>query len=318
MVYTKTDMYSECNWTASGQMECNPFSQPDPRILSHYSDGYGGLNRELEVSVYSPRRDPNQILTDRFHRVGSMPSPGAKTGMKEERRSNHQPNQSTGDPRSLRSLPVPANPLPMLAFASPMTPSIPQMPSVPISIGSVQWSRVARRKRPKDPIYYFQTPAQKYDELVQEFGEPTLVNPQPGGMAVWQHPGTTNPNYRFLHRMDLVDEQRYNSFPYPHIGFLYTYVSIKIPIDRLSRVLSLSGDVMYDPVKSLLIVRGMSLNYNLSLTALVVEYINNDISWYQLINQDLIHQITHHKRLIRPKDQKKNMSTLHKYISKRS
>jgi hypothetical protein len=165
---------------------------------------------------------------------------------------------------------------------------------------NLQWSRVSRYPHSHHQQYYFQTPFDKYYDLVKEMGSPTLVNPKPGGIATWH-----SPSYQFLKRIDIIDEQCYNRFPYPHVGFLYTYYPMIIPIDQVSHVLSLSGDILYDNVKHLLIVRGMSLYYNLSLTALVHRYVHDKVSWYQIVENDLVHYVTDHKRLMDPKYQHK-------------
>lgn len=130
-------------------------------------------------------------------------------------------------------------------------------------------------------------------------------------MAIWYHPDS-NPRYRFLKRIDIIDEQCYNRFPYPHVGFLYTYYPIAIPTNRISHVLSLSGDLTYDPIKRLLIVRGMSLHYNLALTALIRQYVRGKVSWYQIIEQNLLHQTLNERRLTNPKNQNKVLKTLAK------
>jgi hypothetical protein len=181
----------------------------------------------------------------------------------------------------------------------------------PPSETQVMWSQ-----QPKDyhkykkhtNSYYFQTPFQKYLDLVAEFGPPTLVNPQPGGMAIWQ-----NPNGIFK-RIVLVDEQIVNRFPQPHLGFLYTDVKIKIPIENLNKVLSISGDLMYDNIKKILTVRGMSINYNLALIALVCRYVTGHISWYQIIDGDYIRESVKYKKLIHPKHQQQNLKIISDYL----
>jgi hypothetical protein len=147
-------------------------------------------------------------------------------------------------------------------------------------------------------------------------GPPTLLNPERNGIASWQNPGLNNPEYNIFTRIDIVEETCYNSFPYPHIGFLYTYVKINIPLSKLNRVLSMTGDIMYDPIKKLLVVRGMSLNYNIALISIVCRYVNEIISWCDIIDNDMIRRETHHKRLINIKVKARNLKILNKYLNK--
>ena len=111
---------------------------------------------------------------------------------------------------------------------------------------------------------------------------PALINPHRGGLAIWQGSALKRTDFRAIKRIDLIDEQCFNPFPYPHLGCLYTYVKIKLPTDQISRVLSLCGDLMYDPVKQILVVRGMSMSYNLALIALVSQYVNGQLTWYNI------------------------------------
>jgi len=162
--------------------------------------------------------------------------------------------------------------------------------------------------------YYFQTPFQKYYDLKSEIGVPTTLNPNRGGFAVWQNPGLLNPKYSVFTRIDINDETCYNNFPRPHIGFLYTYIKLSIPMEILNRILSISGDVMYDPIKNLLIIRGMSLSYNIALTTVIFRYVHGNISWSDILDDDLIRKETSYKRLINIKVRDTNLKFLHKHV----
>jgi len=274
-------IYSNCNWTAYGELECNGQLTPTaavPRGIDD-SDNYSSLNRELSVSVYSPTPTVAPI---------PMPMPA--------------PQQSPGT----------GGPFPMLPPPSMMQPhpvASMSQPQIPVANG-VRWSSIAKLPKKKVEKYYFQTPQNKYKELVTELGPPTVVHPQAGGFAVWLKPGARKQKYSIFKRIEINDEQVYNEFPYTHNGFLYTYFKIKIPFSQLSQVLSICGDISYDPLKQLLCVRGMSLGYNIALTSLVAHYIANDISWYNIINGDLVKQFMHHKRLMNPRNQQTHLAFL--------
>lgn len=175
-------------------------------------------------------------------------------------------------------------------------------------------TKTHKKSKDKLNMYYFQLPIQKYYDLVTEIGQPNIINPHPGGISIWFNPGQTNPKYKIFQRIDIIDEQCFNSYPYPHIGFLYTYMKIKIPINKLNKVLSISSDIMYDINKHILIVRGMSINYNIALNALICLYVNGQVSWYSISGNDLVRKMTYHKRLRKIKHQNKNINILNKYI----
>lgn len=263
------------------------------------------LSREMEISVYMPDRD-KQFPWDR-------------------KDQQHQKEMRLQELREVPQIPemkiVPEvhkfpkkekNDIPLKIFA-PSKSAI--VKPIMASFGSddIQWNQKIKnmpylKKRPNK--YYFQIPYNKYYELVDEFGPPTLINPNKGGIAVWQHSSLKNTKYHMIKRIDLVDEQVYNCFPYPHIGFLYTYIKMNIPMNKLGHVLSMCGDIMYDSTKHILIVRGMSLSYNLAIMALICQYITSKITWYNITENNMIKQCTSHNKLTNIKAQKRNIAIL--------
>ena len=81
----------------------------------------------------------------------------------------------------------------------------------------------------------------------------------------------------------------------------------------LSKILSISGDIMYDINKKTIIIRGMSLGYNMALLALICQYVKGQITWYQIIESNLVHMVTDHRRLESSKFQQRNLKIIHKY-----
>lgn len=188
-----------------------------------------------------------------------------------------------------------------------------------ISKKNITWnqnSKYFNQFRTKVNKYYFQLPCQKYHELTNELGSPSLINPKKGGIAIWQANTLKKAGYPVIKRIDLIDEQCFNHFPYPHIGFLYTYVKIIIPMNKIGNVLSLCGDIMYDPIKRIMVVRGMTLNYNIALIAIICLYINGKITWYNIIGGNLVKQVLSHHQLINRKVQKHNLAIINKYLIK--
>lgn len=287
------NQYSNCNWTASGELEC-PDHDGDRRVFQtphksiHHveeiytpiSDTYSGLSRELDVSVYAPRAIPptNEEVFPRRKKSGFCSSIN--------------------------------NPLPQIPSSKMIEMGEPTQEAKPMWSSSPNPKKIHKNYN----MYYFQTPLQKYNDMINEFGQPTLINTMSGGMAIWQKPSSSNKIYNIFKRIDIVDEQCFSKYPYPHIGFLYTHVKLKIPLRNLNKVLSISGDVMYDITKNILIIRGMSLNYNIALIALICLYVSGQISWYNICGNQLIHKMTHHKRLTNLKYQQRNMKILHSYL----
>ena len=168
------------------------------------------------------------------------------------------------------------------------------------------------KTRKKSELYYFISPAQRYPQVLEQLGTPTLINPNPGGLAVWQKEDLNKTKYSIFEEIVMIDEACYNWFPHEHIGYLYTSFPLKIPMGLINRVLNMCGDLKYDVIKGWLIVRGMSLEYNVALTTLVLQYVKGDLSWYQITENDLLRVVTHHQRLINPKIHKHNLKFLYR------
>lgn len=177
-------------------------------------------------------------------------------------------------------------------FDTPM--NITQSEMMPSTLLWRKQSKIFKNSRKQ---YYFQNAYNKYYELIKEFGQPTMCNNNAGGMAVWINHNNFPKEYRFIQRIDLIDEECYNPYPYPHIGFLYLYIKMDIPTNKLNNVLSISGDINYDMIKKLLCVRGMSMGYNLSLIWLVKKYTHGKISLYTIKDNNVLHKILSYKNL---------------------
>ena len=151
---------------------------------------------------------------------------------------------------------------------------------------SLNWNTYNKYVNNKDK-YFFQTPINKFFDLVSEFGNPTLLDNKIGGMAIWKSDQPSNFIGGIYQRIDLIDNPIYNSYPRPHIGHLYTYYKYKIPISKLSQVLSLTGDIKYDSIENIIIVRGMSLGYCNNIIVFIIKLCRGDISWHQITSDDL-------------------------------
>ncbi len=265
------------------------YTQFKPRFTGK-TDDLDPLNREMEISIYVPDRDSQypwqresdgQDYTPNYgHSQQSMeqdeelpPNHNRQARGREQmavdnQRPNPQLHQREMTEHLVRAPPNDPNvPNPnQMQYNSAMAPPVVQVVQPKIQIPKVlQWgqkSRYLSHFEGKVNKYYFQLPYQKYYELIAEFGQPKVVNMNKGGIAIWQKSAFKNTSYHFIRRIDLIDEQCFNSFPVPHVGFLYTHVKMEIPMTKIASVISMCGDVMYDPIKKIFIVRGMSLYYN--------------------------------------------------------
>lgn len=98
-------------------------------------------------------------------------------------------------------------------------------------------------------IYNFihKLPADKYGDIVKEFGEPTVRADEPNGFMLWKSPG-------FFEEILLRDESIEDSMPKQHCDFLYVTVNVHVPYKLLSSVLALSPTISYNALKNELTV----------------------------------------------------------------
>ncbi len=101
------------------------------------------------------------------------------------------------------------------------------------------------------------TPKAEFVKQVQQFGHPSILDPRPGGFAVWDNMTLKRLGApaNCLYRVEIKDEQVPHGKPGPHADFLYYWVFMDIPDELISDVLSISDSISYDPLKKLLQVR---------------------------------------------------------------
>ena len=153
--------------------------------------------------------------------------------------------------------------------------------------------------------YYFQIPFQKVLDLYNEYGKPSLLNNR---MAIWDK----NQLKGLYERIDIIDSPVYNYFPYPHIGFMYVYYKYTIPLNKLCQILSLSGDIKYDTLEKIIIIRTMSLGYCNSLLVLIIRFCSGNISWHEIKSKFMIKQYLSISQLTNIKTINSNILYLYK------
>merc|ERR1711918_94818 len=88
-------------------------------------------------------------------------------------------------------------------------------------------------------------PIKKFTDLVMQYGNPDVLANVRNGICIWFINKKNDPHTR----IELRDEYISHCVPLPHYDFLYSYIKIYIPEDKLCSVLKTSGSVGYDPLK---------------------------------------------------------------------
>ena len=112
-----------------------------------------------------------------------------------------------------------------------------------------------------------------YKEVVKIYGEPDIKVNKPKGICIWYN---NDENKLSPHvKIELKDESVDHCVPATHIDFLYSFVKIYIPEDKIIDVLSVSGSVNYDPLKKELFARCGSFAANYATLKTVIDKIMN-------------------------------------------
>ncbi len=119
-------------------------------------------------------------------------------------------------------------------------------------------------------------PANRYPDLVKEFGPPSLVDLRAGGVAIWYKKDLqTTPTGRQYDRIEIRDEQ----IPHgDHSDFLYTWMRIPLSVEKTDEVRGLSDSVTYDPLTKLVRARCHFMGANVVTLMLAKRIANGEIS----------------------------------------
>ena len=121
-------------------------------------------------------------------------------------------------------------------------------------------------------------PVAYFDTIVKKYGEPDIMINKKGGICIWYIKNRDNDPHEEIW---LRDEYVAHSKPKNHYDFLYSYVKIFIPKEKLWTVLAISGSVNYDPLKHMLFARCGSFNANFATIKTVFETMNNKETEYK-------------------------------------
>jgi hypothetical protein len=142
-----------------------------------------------------------------------------------------------------------------------------------------------------DPEPQAQLPKIKnINNLQAIFGPPDVVDTQGGGIAIWSANKTKKAGYDFLHRIEIIDENIPSLVPVYHFSNLYIWVHMKPSQEQLLNIMSLSKDYMYDSNKQLMVIRSDTLNTAMAQAALLKQYINGTLTFYNLVNNKILLQ----------------------------
>jgi len=136
-----------------------------------------------------------------------------------------------------------------------------------------------------NPVSNFEhrLPKDRYPDVVNEFGKPTQIINQTGGLIKWS-------NKDYFEEIVLKDESIEHMKPAPHCDFLYATINVYIPEDIVPIVMSLSKSVYYDNLKKELTARCHFMGANVSTLLLAMNIANDsaNVNMYKNKYKDTI------------------------------
>lgn len=124
--------------------------------------------------------------------------------------------------------------------------------------------------------------------LIRSIGYPTIVDTTKGGIAIWASDTLNRRGYKFLHRVEIIDESVPSMYPVKHFSNVYIWVKISLTESMICNVNQMSTDIFFDRGKELLIVRSDCLDTAVSQAALVALYSQNKVSYYDIMNNSML------------------------------
>ena len=115
-------------------------------------------------------------------------------------------------------------------------------------------------------------PVFMFNKIVEKYGKPDIIVNKARGICIWY---IENKNGDPHHSIELKDEYVSHCVPAQHHDFLYSYIKIYVPPEKIKQVLSVSGSVGYDGLQKLLYARCASFEANMATLASVFLVLNN-------------------------------------------
>jgi hypothetical protein len=146
---------------------------------------------------------------------------------------------------------------------------------------SVEWSSRSTKE------YGSYAPADRYPELLSEFGQPDMIDRSAGGGAIWFE-GVLRSRNKPWKMIMILDEAIPHDKPAKHADFLYSWLRVDIPSEALMHdILRISESISYDPLKKWLQVRCHFMGANLATAVLVIRMVQGRTTLKQVQDDDL-------------------------------
>lgn len=124
--------------------------------------------------------------------------------------------------------------------------------------------------------------------LMKYIGYPDITDTRKGGIAIWSSGTLKSRGYKFLHRVEIIDESVPSLQPTKHFSNIYIWVNTVLSEGMIDNVNRISSDIFYDRGKELMIVRSNSLDTAVAQAALILLYSKGKLTYYEIVNNNML------------------------------
>jgi hypothetical protein len=130
-------------------------------------------------------------------------------------------------------------------------------------------------------------PADRFPDLVSEFGQPDMIDRGVGGGAIW-FGGSLKKQNKPWNMIMILDEAVPHDKPAKHADFLYSWARLNIPSEAVMHdILRISDSISYDPLKKWLQVRCHFMGANLATAVLAIRMAQGRTTLKQIQDEEL-------------------------------
>jgi hypothetical protein len=119
------------------------------------------------------------------------------------------------------------------------------------------------------------TAKKTYHCIVKQFGKPIAISNTPGGIAIWNKEQLDIKNTKYgkncYDEVILRDEEIVHHCPTKHDDFIYTSIKVPVKPNQIDMLISISGSIIYDPLKNTVTARCASLEANIATLKVVTD-----------------------------------------------
>lgn len=134
--------------------------------------------------------------------------------------------------------------------------------------------------------------SRQFNGIVNILGFPDWIDMERGGFAYWKkdtlHKRKTQ--FKIYEKIEILDDGAISKYPFEHYASVCGYFKIPIPIEKISKVLSISQNISYDIIIETIKIRGRNLYDIVALTTLICMLLKGNTTLDKIKDYKLVYK----------------------------